>query len=374
MTIPVGATGYQRQQARKFKPGDLALFEALAERTGGTVIKGAFHGTHEGVEFRVRPIDQSKRFILSVVCPFAGRFRITRSTAFDRWLAGFIPAWPLPSRDARFDRDFCVQTRDRELTSRVITDPDCRSTLRALLDGPGSSVTLEGERVKLYGPRTALGLAPDVDVVLGLIAQLGTLGRVITGFTRGHEVRASPAHDAAKIIGWTTVLVLLVLGCATFLSATKLVPLLHPDRFLWMNLGIGLAAVPFAALGLAHLVAGRTAPGKLLVPLVLIALFALPLTTTGTAYLANGLLDRGVATAHTAPITHTHTYKNKSNRRYQVGIDAWWTPDDIRWFRVGRETYDDVRAGGEWSMEFLIRPGWLAQPWIEEQRVISPEG
>jgi hypothetical protein len=363
-----------RREMRKFKPGDAALMEALTARTGGKVIKGAFHGTLEGLDFRVRPIDQSKRFILSVVCPFAGRFRVTPAGRLDRWLAGILPSARLPSRDTRFDREVCVQTRDREVTGRVITDPNCRKAVRALLDGPGTAIALEGDRVKLYGPRQALGLEPDVDTVLGLIAQLGSIGRVITDFTRGHEVRATPAHDSAKIIAWSSVIGLFLLGGAAFITAHVKLPLLHPAGFLWTLLGIGLALVPFVAFGLAHLVSGRTAPGRLWLPLVLLALFAVPLATAGAAYLFNGLADHGDAILYTVPITHTHTYKQKNKRRYQVGIDAWWAEEEVRWFHVRGSVYGTVRAGGDFIMKLRVRPGRLGQPWIEDSVVERDDG
>jgi hypothetical protein len=374
MSFPVGATAYQQQKARKFKPGDKALMEALVARTGGTLIKGAFHGTHEGVEFRLRLADQSQRFILSVVCPPAGRFRITRAGRIDRWLASFLPAWPIPSRDPRFDLDMCVQTRDLEITTRVITQASHRRTIRSLLDGPGNAISLEGDRLKLYGPRAALGLEPGIDEVFELLVQIATLGTVVTDFVHGHEVHAEPKHDTPKILAWVSVVGLFLLGGAAFITATVQVPLLDAAGFIWMNLGIGFAAVPIVAFGLAHLVADRTTPGRLLIPVFLIALVAVPLATTGTACLLNGVLDQGGAEYRSTPITHTHTYKQKSKRRYKIGIDAWWRAGDVRWFKVGRETYDNVQGAGDWSMEMLIRPGAFGQPWIEQTNVVRDEG
>jgi hypothetical protein len=268
----------------------------------------------------------------------------------------------------------CVQTRDLEVTSRLVTDSGCRQTIRSLIGGPGATVLLDGERMKLQGPRSELGLEPDVEQVLGLLDQLASLVRVLADFTRGHEVHAAPKHDSAKVIAWTSVLALFLLGGVGLILATVHMPLLHPDRFLWMNLGLGLVGVPFAAFGLAHLVSRRTVPGRLLLPLVLLTLFALPLASTAAAYLANGLLDEGAPTFHAEPITHTHTYKQKSNRRYQVGFDAWWQPGEVRWLHTDRSTYEAVRAGGDWHMELAIRPGWLGQPWIEQSVIVQDGG
>ncbi len=372
MSFPVGNTAARLSKAKRFKPGDRALFEALSALCGGSLLKNAFHGVIEGMDIRVRLADQSQRFVLSVVCTDVGRFRITRSTPWDRWLGSLLPSLPLPSRDPRFDKDMCVQTRDLEVTSQLITNADVRRTIRSLLSGPGSSLALEDGRIKLLGARAALGKEPELDQILGLLRQLSELGERLTLFAKSHEVRPEPAHDSAKVIAWCLTIGLFVLGAGALLTASKLVPLLAGDRFLWMNLGVGLVLWPFLLFGLMHLIARRTAPARLFVPLTLLALFSCPLATTGGAYLLNGLLDEGSQEVRRAPIVDTHTYKQKSERRYQVGIASWWEPNDMRWFRVSHDIYEAVNAGGDWSMELTLRPGAFDEIWIQESTVLAP--
>ena len=187
-------------------------------------------------------------------------------------------------------------------------------------------------------------------------------------------MRATPAHDSAKIIAWCSLIGLFLLGGVCLITGTTRFPMLHPDSFIWRMLGIGLAAVPFVAFGLAHLVSGRTAPGRLWVPLVLLSLFTMPLATTGTCYLLNAALDAGDVALHASPIARTHTYKQKNKRRYQVGIDAWWSAGETRWFRVDGPTYQAVEAGGDWALDLRVRPGWLGEPWIEDLQVVRRDG
>jgi hypothetical protein len=370
MTYPAHAATKKRQYSKKYAAGDRALREQLVARCGGEIRKGAVFATHNGIDFRVRMIDQSQKFVLSVVCPFAGWFRITRASGWDRWLASFLPALPLPSRDTRFDHDHCVQTRDLEVTGQVVTNAGCRRTIRELLHAKGHAVTLEGDRVKLHGPRAELGPEPDVDAVLALVEQLATLGKVISDFSRGHELRPEPKHDRFKILSWASLIGLFVVGAASLLIAIQAYALLDADGFLLVALAGGLAAWPVVVFSLMQLVSGRTAPGRLLWPLALLALFTVPLASAGTAYLLNGLLDHEPSTARLEPIVDTRTRMKDKKRRHDVGIEAWWALGETRWFRVTEATYDDVLAAGDWSVTMTLRPGAFGQTWIETLAII----
>jgi len=350
---------------RRYGAADRSLLERLEALCKGEVIKGALHGTHGDTAFRLRLSAQSQRTIVSVVCPEAGRFRMTRATRWDHWLASFLPSWTLYSRDTRFLHDVCVQTRDVELTTHVLHDEACRRTLRQLLEGKGRHVLLDGDRVKLSLPRAELGKTPEPEAVLQLVEQLALIEQRVESYRRNHEVRMAPKHDTPKVLAWSSLLTLFVLGLATFLVGQSQYQLLHPTGFLLTTLGLGVCLWPFAAFALAHLVAARTAPGRLLTPLALLALFVMPLLTSGSAYALNGLLDEHVAEARHEPVVDTRSKQQDKKLRHFVGIDSWWRPGDTRWFRVDRATHDAVRAGGAWAASMTLRPGAFGQPWIQ---------
>ena len=355
----------KRRYRRAFGTADRTLLERLEVLCSGEVIKGALHGTHGETAFRLRLNAQSQRTIVSVVCPEVGRFRMTRATRWDHWLASMLPSWRLYSRDTRFLQDVCVQTRDVELTTHVLHDQGTRHALRQLLEGKGHHVLLDGDRVKLSLPRAELGKTPEPEAVLQLVEQLALVERRVESYRRHHEVRMAPKHDAPKVIAWSSLLALFVVGLTAFVIGSNQYELLHPTGFLLAMLGLGVALWPLVVLALAHLVAARTAPGRLLTPLALLALFVMPLLTSGSAYLLNGVADGGVAEARHEPVIDTRSKKQDKKMRYFVGIDAWWTTSETRWFRVDVATHDAVRAGGDWAASITVRPGALGQPWIQ---------
>ncbi len=365
-----GALAHRNRLRRRYGAADKALLDALAARCDGRLVKGALHATHAGVAFRVRPLDGSKRFVVSVVCEDAGRFRMSPATAFDRWAASVLPSWPLPSRDTSFDRAVCVQTRDREVTARVIHDAAARRTIRGLLEGTGRSLVLGDARLKLFVPRQALPKDVPQEEVLDLVARLATLAHHVDAAARGREVRRAPKHDTAKLAAWTVPAVLLVVGLGTLLASEKLYPLRDGSELVWLTLGGAVLALPFVFLGLAHLVSLRTAPGRLLLPVALCTLVSLPLAAVGGVRVANAVLDHGEGTFRSRPVTGTRIKKSDKSTRHLVGVDAWWIDDETRWFRVSRDLYREVRGGGDWLVEFVERPGALGAPWLQGVEVV----
>lgn len=165
MVIPATAVaqlGEATYQAR-FSKSDATLIETLLRCCDGELRKGALAANHGNIEFKLSFLPKQRGFAIAVGCRIAGRIKVTREGALDRWMEGFVPAWRFQSRDARFDRDFRVQTRDLELTSAILTKRTLRAAVRGLFDRGAQSVHVDGEHVKMIGGPPGPGQPEDTD-------------------------------------------------------------------------------------------------------------------------------------------------------------------------------------------------------------------
>jgi hypothetical protein len=348
----------------RYAKADTALIEELRERCDGEMRKGALFGKHGAADFRLRFQPQQQRYILSVVVPVAGRFRVTRRGALDRWMAAFVPALEFRSRDSRFDRDFNVQTRDPELTSGILTKQPNRATVRHLFERGVQSVHLDGDRIKATGMRKALGTAPAADDILELIERLASLAAAVTTFVAHHEVRPAPKNDPAVVASWSVLVLLGVLGFAMLIAGAIEYTLVQPAQILLACALLGLPAVAPVVFVLALVVQRRTSPYGLVRGLAGVALVVVPLFVSGSLLFSNGVLDETAADEHVVTVVGKSARKKDKKMRYHAGLASWWADDDVRWVRISKATYDELEPDAS-LMEVRTHPGLLGYEWIE---------
>lgn len=260
-----------------------ALTERVADSDDARLVKGAIHGTHAGVPYRVRGLD-SGQALLSVVCADRGRVRLSRRGRLDRWGASLLPHAAFSTGDARFDAQVQVQTRDPELARRWLAD---RAVRRGVLGFATRVPTLhlDGPRLKHSVPLTRLTGDRGVRALHERVEKLGALAAPLDALRSLPP--AAPRRDGAQILSWVLSVATVLLGLAALLLTLKLeggeATIL--ERLL---IGLPLVALPAAALlstALAWLLAERSAPWRLLAPQAVLmfvgALLASPLVLRG---------------------------------------------------------------------------------------------
>lgn len=353
----------------RFNEANKALMAELGARCDGELRNGALFASYRGLEFRLRFHAQMPTFALSIVCPEAGRFKLTFKRGVDRWMETFVPARAFRSRDARFDQEFSVQTRDPEVTSATLTKPQNRAAVRALMQSCCTSVRLEDGRMKVFGNRQALGDKPNADLILQLLDQLASLARSVQNFAQHHELRPAPARDPVVVMCW------LALGAVGFAGALALVvgvknfPVVESLTFAgWCALASVLCVGPAAFL-LMLAVQRRSSPYGLVRGLVGASLLVVPALVSGGMVLANGLFDETPAQEHLASIVGKSARESDEGTiRYRAGLEPWWPGGDVRWVRISRETHDSIIPEVS-QMQIHTHPGWLGYAWIEGYRL-----
>ena len=365
MTFPAGATPLivrAAQRARGSK-ADRALFDELRERCEGEEVKGGVAGRHGETGFRLSVLPKQQGYVVSVPCPLAGRSRVTRKGALDRWMEGFVPAVPFRSRETRFDREFNVQTRDMELTAAILTRPTNRAEVRRLFEHGVRDVHLDGERGQVTCPRKALGREPTAEQVLELVEPLARIADAVRAFAAHHEVRPSPKHDPVVVAAWSALGLSGVAGFAMLIGGSVEFPLARPARFLPLAALLGLPAVAPAVLLLALAVQRRTAPFGLVRGLSAVALLVVPLFVSGGLLLANGVLDRSAPVERIVTIVGKKVRRNDGGNTHHAGLASWWTEGDVRWVRVPRATYERIEPRVS-RMRIRTHAGRLGHEWL----------
>ena len=369
MAIPITAVTTAAEGAYRARDGkgDSALVEELTQSCGGELEKGVLTARHRGAEFRLRFLPQ-QRFELSLPCPLAGRFRVTRKGCLDRRMQEFVPARKFHSHDSRFDHDFSVQTRDPELTSAILTRQPNRAAVRNLFERGALVVHLDGERVQVIGTRKSLGPQPTVNDILWLVEQVATIAASVRRFARRHERRPAAKVDAIVVAAWVLLALLGVLGLVLVVAGSSEFTLVRPGAFLPYVLA-GFLPVPALVFALAIANQGRTAPYGLLRGLAAAALVVTPLFLSGALLFSNGLMDGSPAQHHDVAVIEKRARKNDDgDPKYYACLEAWWAAGDVRWLLVSKKTYDALSAG-ESRGQVVTRAGLLGLEWIEDYTV-----
>jgi len=362
MTVPIAVA--QGAYKNRYSKADNALIEELRGRCDGELRKGALFAKLGTADFRLRFLPQQQTFVVSVVCPLAGRFRVTRKGALDRWMAGFVPALEFRSRDERFDRDFSVQTRDRELTSAVLTKQPNRVVVRQLLERGLQAVHLDGDRVKVIGTRKVLGAKPVAEDILVLVELLAQIADAVTAFAAHHELRPSPKNDPVVVASWITLAVAGVLGFVMLMAGAIEYTLAQPAGILPLCAMLGLPSIPLVVIALAFAVQRRTSPYGLVRGLSAVSMVVVPLFVSGALVFSNGVLDDTPADEHVVTVVGKSVRKDDSKLRYHAGLASWWVEDDVRWVRISKTTYDKLEPNVS-LMEVRTHPGKLGYEWID---------
>lgn len=353
----------------RFSKADKELIEQLLQRCEGELGKAGLEARHGDLEFKLNFLPKQQGFVLSVPCPLAGRFRVTRQGALDRWMKIFVPALQFRSRDSRFDSDFNVQTRDLELTSFVLTKQPNRAIVGRLLDRGVRAVHLSGDRVEVTGPRKGLPDKNATDDVLNMVAELSQLAACVTKFSAHHEVRPSPKTDLAVAGSWAALVFLGVSGFAMLIAGgTQFTPVL-PSDFVWPCLLIGLPAIAPAATLLALAVQRRTSPYELVRLLSVVSALVVPLFISGSLVFANGVLDSSPAEERVVTVLDRKAKKNDGDMRYRACLQSWWAVDDVRWVRISKATYDAIQPNST-RMLVRTRPGRLGHEWLDGYSIV----
>jgi len=358
------------QGAKKlgFFKADAALIEQLQQRCGGGVTKEAFHAKHGSVEFELSYLPKQQGYVVSVACRLAGRFRITRKGALDRRMEAFVPAIRFRARDARFDRDFNVQTRDLQITSGVLTRQPNRAAVRRLFDRGVQAVHLDGEWVRAIGKRKALGTKPVAEAILGLVEELAVIADAVTAFAARHGARPSSKNDPVVVASWTGLGVLGVLGFAMLIAGAIEYTLVQPARFLLPCALFGLPAVLPVVVALAFAVQRRTSPYGLVRGLAGLSMLVVPLFVSGALLLSNGLFDQSPAEEHVVTVVGKSVKEDKNEPSYHAGLASWWIEGDVRWLNISKATYDMLEPNVS-RMQVRTHPGRLGYEWIESYTV-----
>lgn len=257
--------------------GKLSALEAQLRATDDTkMVRGAVHGTHAGIDYRLRRIDQSS-VLISVVCPDLGRLRLSRRRRDDRLGASVFPHTPFTTGDRVFDEQVQVQTRDPVLAKRWLQHADVR---RGVLDFAEKIPSF-----RLDGPRLKHALTLDKFTGEEGIAQLHErvekLGALVAPL-HGPEFRnlppAAPRRDKAQRVAWALTLGLLLASIAALIvffvgEAGQNSPRLSPVQLFWLPV-FGLALPLTLGPLLASLVSQRSAPWRLLAPQFVLLFFA----------------------------------------------------------------------------------------------------
>lgn len=261
-----------------------ALTERVAGGDGARLVKGAIHGTHAGVDYRVRNLG-NEHALLSVVCADRGRVRLSRRRWLDRWGARLLPHAAFSTGDARFDDQVQVQTRDPELARRWLADRAVRRGVLAFAKRV-PTLHLDGPRLKHPVPLARLTGDDGVGALHERVEKLGALAAPLDALRSLPP--AAPRRDGAQILSWVLSVATVLLGLAALLLTLRLergeATIL--ERLL---IGLPLVALPLAALlttALAWLLAERSAPWRLLAPQASFVFFG--------ALLASPLVLRGI--------------------------------------------------------------------------------
>ncbi|GJM22964.1 MAG: hypothetical protein DHS20C15_28790 [Planctomycetota bacterium] len=253
-----------------------ALEERLRTTDDAKLVRGALHGTHAGVPYRVRCVGQSEA-VLSVVCPELGRVRLSPRRSNDRLGARLFPHTPFTTGDRAFDEQVQVQTRDPALAKRWLHHEEVR---RGVLDfakrTPGFN--LDGPRLKHKLPFARFTGDDGVEQLHARVEKLGALVAPLNGPEFRNLPPAAPRKDKAQRASWA-------LTIATFLAsvAASIVFAMEYERgsylrvnfmHLWWLPAFGLALPLVAAPLLGRLVAARSAPWRLLTPQLLLLVIA----------------------------------------------------------------------------------------------------
>lgn len=366
MAIPVSSASMIAEAAYKsrYSKADAALIEQLSQRCGGELRKGTLSGEHEGVPFQLTFLPKQQGFVVSVGCRIAGRVRVTRKGRLDRWMEGFVPAIRFRSRDARFDRDFNVHTRDLEFTTALLTRQPNRAVVRRLLERGVREVYVDAERVKATCGRKSLGAKPVAGDVLALVEELAALARCVDAFAASHEVRPVPKTDTTVVFAWIGLGLMAVAGFVMVIAGGVEYTLVRPATFLLPCAIFGLPAIAPVVVLLAFAVQRRTSPYGLVRGLAALSVLAAPLLISGGMLLANGLFDDSPAEEHVVTVLDKSRREKDNKLRYHVGLEAWWPGGDERWLQISRATYDALVPGVS-RMRVLTRPGRLGYEWIE---------
>jgi hypothetical protein len=353
----------------RFSKADAALIEALQERCGGELRKGTFFAKHDATDFELTFLPKQQGYTVAVPCRRAGRFRVTRKGALDRWMESFVPALEFRSRDSRFDRDFNVLTRDLELSAAVLTKAPNRAVVRRLFERGAQSVHIEGERVKVTCPRKSLGPKPAAEDVLGLVESLEVISAAVAAFAAHHELRPCPKYDPVLVSSFTTLGALGLAGFVMLLAGSLEYTLVRPAPFLLPCAILGLPAAVLVAFALALAVQRRTSPYGLVRGLAALSMLVVPLFVSGGLLLSNGLLDGTPAEEHVVTVVGKSARKNKDELRYRAGLASWWTDGDVRWVQVSQATFDQLVPQVS-RMLVVTHPGQLGYEWLEGYSVV----
>lgn len=370
MTFPPGASMVaQGANKKRFCKADAALIGQLQERCGGELHKGALHAKHGTDEFQLSFLPKRQGFIVAVKCQLAGRFRVTRKGALDRWMEGFVPALRFRSHDSRFDRDFNVQTRDLRLTSGILTEQPNLAAVRQLFDRGVQAVHLDGDRIKTTVPRKALGAEPGAEDILALVEQLALIADAVTTFARRQGARPAPKNDPVVVVSWTMLGALGVLGFAMIVGGAIEYTLVLPARFLLPCALFGLPAVMPVVVGLTLAVRRRTAPYGLVRGLAGVSLIVVPVFVSGSMLVANGILDDSPAQEHVVSVVGKNVRETKNKLKYSAGLASWWTENDVCWVPISKATYDMLEPNVS-RMQVRTHAGSLRHEWIETYAVV----
>jgi len=371
MSYPVSGVALIAEAAyrSRYSKADAALLEELTARCGGELRKEGFVGRHAGVEFRLSFLAKQQGFVVSVPCRLVGRFRVTRKSALDRRMAEFVSARALPSRDARFDHGFTIDTRDREATAAVLTSGPNRLQVRKLFKLGARELRLDGERIQVTCARKALGREPKGEDLLALVEPLSQLAAAVDHFAAHHEARPAPKNDPRIVLAWSLLGLLGVSGFAMLIAGGVEYTLVRPASFLLPCAIFGLPAVLPVLFILSLVVRHRSAPFGLLRGLAALALVVAPLFVSAGMLLANGLFDGSPAQEHHAVVTGKSTRVDKNEVRYHAGLESWWTAGEVRWLRVSEATYERIEPRGS-RMRVRTHPGTLGYEWIEGYELV----
>jgi hypothetical protein len=370
MVIPVTTISQLAEAAYKsrYSKGDAALIEGLLGRCQGELHKNTLVAKHGAIEFKLAFLPKQQGFKVTVACRNAGRFRVSRKGALDRWMEGFVPAWRFRSRDESFDRDFSVQTRDLEFTSAILAKPTGRSAVRELFERGVLSVQAEGEKVTTICGRKVLGAKPVAEDVLGLVEQLSRIAGAVTRFAAHHEVRLTPKIDPVVALSWIALGLLGVLGFVMVIAGGVEYTLVRPASFLLPCALFGLPSIAPVVVILAFVVSRRTSPYGLVTGLSALAMLVVPLFISGGMLLSNGILDDKPAAEHVVTVVGRSVREDKNKMKYHAGLESWWTEGEVRWVRVSKATYDLLESDVT-LMHVWTRPGKLGYEWLDDYRI-----
>ena len=306
-------------------------------------------------------------------CPSRGSFTLRPENLFDRLAKRFGIAVELQTGDADFDAATYVATDEVAFTRRFLARPEKRETARNLIRDGFDEIRHDGKTMEASCSPSKLDGRSDRTILAGAVRRLLPLCESMPEDTYEGLIGGAPAWRVKRngVIGVSVAsavagVVLLIWGNHAFTP-------LDDGPIFGAALRVSLPALALFLVLAVALLKGRSRSHTDLLTVLLTSTFGAILTGHGGTVVANGLLDRGEATAHEAVVLDRRESKSERSRSYYVIVESWRDGREVEEMKVSSRLYG---GAGQRGARLLVttRPGWLGHEWLAQLRLLPPDG